>query len=192
MGAGQYPFDKILSIIRSSLGDKENLINDKGKQKILQGFGVTRRKKSRSIRYKIEAETLFSINTGNIKKNSLGIGALRRDDTIFYDDYSLKIGEDDDKKLLKEMMMAEFGVLEEERRSPITATIIVSIAFFFGAIIAVFPFFFVNSTTTGIIIASIFSLIGLFAIGGGKAWAISGNINKSGLENLSLGAAGAI
>ncbi|OLS24981.1 MAG: hypothetical protein HeimC2_20360 [Candidatus Heimdallarchaeota archaeon LC_2] len=98
----------------------------------------------------------------------------------------------DPEVLLKEMMMAEFGVLEEERRSPITATIIVSIAFFFGAIIAVFPFFFVNSTTTGIIIASIFSLIGLFAIGGGKAWAISGNINKSGLENLSLGAAGAI
>ncbi len=110
--AQKYPFDKILSIIRSSLGDKENLINDKGKQKILQGFGVTRRKKSRSIRYKIEAETLFSINTGNIKKNSLGIGALRRDDSIFYDDYSLKIGEDDDKKLLKEIIdMFEDGQL---------------------------------------------------------------------------------
>lgn len=110
--AQKYPFDKILSIIRSSLGDKENLINDKGKQKILQGFGVTRRKKSRSIRYRIEAETIFSINTGNIKKNSLGIGALRRDDSIFYDDYSLKIGEDDDKKLLKEIIdMFEDGQL---------------------------------------------------------------------------------
>lgn len=110
--AQKYPFDKILSIIRSSLGDKENLINDKGKQKILQGFGVARRKKSRSLRYRIEAETLFSINTENIKRNSLGIGALRRDDSIFYDDYSLKIGEDDDKKLFKEIIdMFEDGEL---------------------------------------------------------------------------------
>jgi len=94
--------------------------------------------------------------------------------------------------LLREMMMAEFGVLEGERRSPITATIIVGIAFAFGSSLPVIPFLFVNSTSTGIIIASILSIIGLFAIGGIKAWVTETNISRSGLENLTLGGAGAI
>jgi len=110
--AQKYPFNKILSIIRNSITNKGNLINQKGKQKILQAFGVTRRKRSKSLRYKIEAENLFSNDTANIKKNSLGIGALKRDSSIFYDDHSLKIGEDDDKKLLKESIeMFENGQL---------------------------------------------------------------------------------
>ena len=106
--AKNYSFDKTLTIIKNSLkkiGEKRDLISQENKQKILQAFGVVRRKSSKSLRYKIEAENLFLIDTAEIKKNSLGIGALRRDSSsIFYDDYSLKIGEDDDKKLLKEVI----------------------------------------------------------------------------------------
>jgi type III restriction enzyme len=113
--AQNYPFDKILTIIRNSLkkiGEKGELVSQENKQKILQAFGVVRRKKSKSLRYKIEAENLLLIDTAEIKKSSLGIGALRRDSSIFYDDYSLKIGEDDDKKLLKEIIeMFEDGQL---------------------------------------------------------------------------------
>jgi len=113
--AQNYSFDKILTIIKNSLkkiGEKKGLISQENKQKILQAFGVVRRKSSKSLRYKIEAENLFLINTADIKKNTLGIGALRRDGSIFYDDYSLKIGEDDDKKLLKEIIeMFEDGQL---------------------------------------------------------------------------------
>ena len=98
----------------------------------------------------------------------------------------------DPEILLREMMMAEFGVLEEERRSPITATIIVGIAFAIGSSLPVLPFFFVNSTSTGIIFASIFSAIGLFGIGGTKAWVTRTNLTRSGLENLTLGGLGAI
>jgi len=110
-----YPFDKILAIVKNSLGrigEKGDLVSQENRQKILQAFGVVRRKKSKSLRYKIEAENLFLINTQDIKKNSLGIGALRRDSSIFYDDYSLKNVEDDDKKLLKEIIeMFEDGEL---------------------------------------------------------------------------------
>ena len=113
--ARDYPFDKILVIVKNSLrkiGEKGNLISQENRQKILQAFGVVRRKGSKSLRYKIEAENLFLINTADIRKNSLGIGALKRDDSIFYDDYSLKIGKDDDKKLLKEIIeMFEDGQL---------------------------------------------------------------------------------
>jgi len=113
--AQNYSFDKILTIIKNSLkkiGEKKDLISQENKQKILQAFGVVRRKSGKSLRYKIEAENLFLTNTVDIKKNTLGIGALRGDGCIFYDDYSLKIGEDDDKKLLKEIIeMFEDGQL---------------------------------------------------------------------------------
>jgi type III restriction enzyme len=113
--AQNYSFDKILTIIKNSLkkiGEKKDLISQENKQKILQAFGVVRRKSSKSLRYKIEAENLFLTNIADIKKNTLGIGALRRDGCIFYDEYSLKIGEDDDKKLLKEIIeMFEDGQL---------------------------------------------------------------------------------
>jgi len=113
--AQNYLFDKILTIIKNSLrkiNEKRNLVSQKNRQRTLQAFGVVRRKKSKSLRYKIEAENLFLIDTAEIKKNSLGIGALRRDGSTFYDDYSLKIGEDNDKKLLKEIIeMFEDGQL---------------------------------------------------------------------------------
>jgi len=113
--AQKYPFDKILTIVKNSLkklGEKSDLISQENRQNILKAFGVVRRKKSKSLRYKIEAENLFSINTATIKKNNLGIGALRRDSSIFYDDYSLKTGDEDDKKLLEEIInMFEDGQL---------------------------------------------------------------------------------
>jgi len=113
--AQNYPFDKISTIIKNSLrkiGEKGNLISQENRQKILQAFGVVRRKGSKSLRYKIETENLFVVNTADIKKNSLGVGTLRRESSIFYDDYSLINGGDDDKKLLKEIIgMFEDGQL---------------------------------------------------------------------------------
>jgi len=105
--AQRYPFDKILAVVKNSLkgiGEKGNLVGQENKQKILQAFGVVRRKRSKSMRYKIEAENLFSINTSNIKRSSLGIGALRRDSSVFYDDYSLGNDDEEDRKLLKELL----------------------------------------------------------------------------------------
>lgn len=113
--AQNYPSDKILAIVKNSLrkiGEEGNSVSQENKQKILQAFGVVRRKGSKSLRYKTEAENLLVVNTGDIKKNHLGIGALRRDGSIFYDDYSLTNGEDDDKKLLEEIIdMFEDGQL---------------------------------------------------------------------------------
>ena len=98
----------------------------------------------------------------------------------------------DPEVLLREMMMAEFGVLEEERRSPVTATIIVAIAFALGSLPPVLPFLFVSSVGTGVLIATILSTIGLFLIGGLKAWATRISIIRSGLENLTFGGLGAL
>jgi len=113
--AQNYSFDKILVIIKNSLrriGEKGNAVSQENRQKILQAFGVVRRRISKSLRYKIEEENIFLINTVGIKKNSLGIGSLKRECSIFYDEYSLKNRDDEDKKLLREIIkMFEDGQL---------------------------------------------------------------------------------
>lgn len=108
----KYPFDKLLTIIRSSLerkGEKENLVSQENKQRILQAFGVIQRKGAKSLRYDVEAENLYSISTDdkNINKSSLGIGALRRDCSIFFDDYSLEEENEENRKLLTELLEDE-------------------------------------------------------------------------------------
>ena len=108
----KYPYEKILAIIKNSLqriGEDEDLVHEQSRQNILRGFGVIGRKKTKSLRYKVEAENPYTIDTGNknINKDSLGIGALRREHSIFLDDYSLKKGDEEDRKLLKELLEDE-------------------------------------------------------------------------------------
>jgi len=67
----------------------------------------------KSIRY--VAEDSSGNEDEKFQKNSLGVGSLRRDSTIFWDDYSMSLGEGADIKLLKE--------LEEDESLPKSATI---------------------------------------------------------------------
>jgi len=97
---------KVKKIIKESLtriGEKNDIVSESNLQKTFQAFGVVYRKKTKSLRLKIEAENIREINTKEINKNSLGIGSLRRDSTIFWDDYSLPLSRPEDKKLLKEL-----------------------------------------------------------------------------------------
>ena len=106
----KYPFEKILAIIKNSLhriGENEDLVHEQSRQNILQGFGVIGRKKTKSLRYKIEAENLYTINTEDINKDGLGVGTLRREHSIFFDDYSTKEGDEEDRKLLEELLEDE-------------------------------------------------------------------------------------
>jgi type III restriction enzyme len=97
---------KVKKIIKESLariGEKNYIVSESNLQKTFQAFGVVYRKKTKSLRLKIEAENLKKVNTKEINQNSLGVGALRRDSTIFWDDYSLILSQPEDKKLLKEL-----------------------------------------------------------------------------------------
>ena len=106
----KYPYENILRIIKNSLqriGEDGDLVHEHSRQNILQGFGVIGRKTAKSLRYKVEAENLYAIGTKNINRDSLGIGALRREHSIFFDDYSLKEGDEEDRKLLEELLEDE-------------------------------------------------------------------------------------
>lgn len=111
----KYPYEKILAIVQNSLqriGARGDLVHEQSRQSILQGVGVIGRRKTKSLRYKIEAENLSSIRTEKMDKRPLGIGALRGQSTIFYDANALKTGEDEDRKLLAEVIaMFEDGQL---------------------------------------------------------------------------------
>lgn len=102
--------DKIEQIIMNSLrriGEKKERMSQENLQKTLQSFGVAYRKKTKSLRFRIQEERLKKIPTEQINKNSLGIGNLRRDSSVFYDEYSLNMGEAEDKKLLKDLQNDE-------------------------------------------------------------------------------------
>ncbi len=114
----QFPKEKITEIIGESLKrikDESDKVSEENRNKTLSAFGVIRRKGTKSLRLKIEAQKLIKVNTGEIGKNSLGVGSLRRDSTVFYDDDSLSLGEAVDRKLLKE--------LEEDESLPRSALI---------------------------------------------------------------------
>ena len=101
-----FPKEKIEQIIRKSLEeikDKSGKVIEANRNQTLAAFGVIRRKGAKSLRFKIEAKDLVKINTSEIKKNSLGVGSLRSESTVFWDDYSMSTGEAADRKLLKEL-----------------------------------------------------------------------------------------
>jgi len=109
---------KIAKIIRKSLAeiqDESGKVNETNRIATLKAFGVIKRKGTKSLRFKIEAQKLLKISTKEIRKNSLGVGSLRHDSTVFWDDYSITLGESADIKLLKE--------IEEDESLPRSAII---------------------------------------------------------------------
>ena len=112
---GEWPKERIAKIIRQSLqevNDKTGMIGEENRQKTIQAFGVIKRKSSTFPRIVPKSKEPYKISTRKINKNSVGVGALRRDSTVFCDDYSLILGEENDRKLLKELIeMKEDGEL---------------------------------------------------------------------------------
>jgi type III restriction enzyme len=96
----------ISAILRKSLQkikDKTGKLSEVNRNQTMAAFGVIKRKGTKSLRLTIEAKDLAKKSTREIGKSSFGIGSLRRDSTIFWDDYSMKEGEAVDKKLLQEI-----------------------------------------------------------------------------------------
>ena len=102
---GAWP-EKRIANIRQSLehvNDRTGSLGEQNRQKTLQAFGVIRRKSSTFPRIVAKSKEPYKISTRRINKNSIGVGSLRRDNTVFWDDYSMTLGEASDRKLLKEL-----------------------------------------------------------------------------------------
>lgn len=107
--------DKISNVIRQSLkkvNDKTGMVSEENRQKSLRAFGVIKRKSSTFPRIVAKSKEPYKINTIKMNKTSLGVGAFRRDNTLFWDEYSIITGDEQDKKLAKELVdMKEDGEL---------------------------------------------------------------------------------
>ena len=97
-----------------------------------------------------------------------------------------------DEALLNAMKSLEFGVVESERRSPYMAMVISGGLFLAGSLPSVLPFAFVTAPGFGLVLASLFTLVGLFAVGVMKASVAGTGKTMSGLENLVIAGIGGI
>ncbi len=104
----------------------------------------------------------------------------------------VKVVSSNDQTLLQVMLALEFGIKEEERRSPLKAMGTVALLFVAGALPAFLPFFFISDAGTGLVIASILSMIALFVVGALKTFMTKKIWIVSGSENLLIGIIGAV
>ena len=120
LGDNQYtqnnlpPRERINDIIIKSMirvGIKNNQLTEKNFNKILQAFGTLLRKKDKTVITGLKILDPYKIKTLDIQKESLGIGNLRRDSSVFFtNDYKNDITEEqyniltnliDDESLLR-------------------------------------------------------------------------------------------
>jgi VIT1/CCC1 family predicted Fe2+/Mn2+ transporter len=100
--------------------------------------------------------------------------------------------EDNDEAILNAMKSLEFGVVDSERRSAYRAMAASGLLFLLGSLPAVVPFALASSTTFALILATLFSLAGLFVVGVIKAMVVEKNWLVSGLENMLVSGLGGV
>jgi type III restriction enzyme len=65
---------------------------------------VIKRKKTKTIRFELEAAELEKLNTSQLESASLGISAFRKGASVFVDEDSFKLSKDDDVVFLNELI----------------------------------------------------------------------------------------
>jgi len=98
----------------------------------------------------------------------------------------------DPDRLLDLMMREEFGLGVETERSPIIAMALVMGAFIVGAAAPVVPFLFPVSVSSGFLVASVLSVLGLYGAGHAKARVSGLSGFKGGAEMAVLGVLAAL
>jgi len=102
----KFPISKLESIIKESLKrikKSKDWVSEINLQKTLKSFDVAYRKKTSNLRVSINLKKIFTVSTMDLRKSSIGVGSLRRDGTIIWDDYTLTLSNPEDQKLIKEL-----------------------------------------------------------------------------------------
>ena len=91
------PKEEIKKIIRTSMdkvGIKGDRLIEKNKQKILSSFNTLLRKAGKTVVYKKKVQKPYKISTKEMNKESLALGNLRHNSTVFYSsDYKNELDE---------------------------------------------------------------------------------------------------
>lgn len=78
----QFPYEKLLGIVKKSLKDQV-FCTEANKQKLLQALGTMRRKGTKIVRYELDPEMMFIISTKDKPNESASAAQLRRDKVAY-------------------------------------------------------------------------------------------------------------
>jgi type III restriction enzyme len=91
------PKEEITKIIRSSMdkvGIKGDRLVEKNRNKILSSFNTLLRKAGKTVVYQKEAQKPYKIDTKEMNRESMALGNLRHNATVFYSsDYKIEVDE---------------------------------------------------------------------------------------------------
>jgi len=109
--ASRYNLDWLRALIRESLrrvGESSDSVSVENRQRLYRAFNVLHRESSKTVRYRMSPNAVVSVSTANRQRDSIGIGALRREDsTVFLDDSSMNLSDEDTRVVLQEVVNDE-------------------------------------------------------------------------------------
>jgi VIT1/CCC1 family predicted Fe2+/Mn2+ transporter len=98
----------------------------------------------------------------------------------------------DDDRLLNSMKVMEFGMVDSEERSAYAAMGLSGLLFLAGSLPSVIPFVFLENTQVGLLVAGVFTAIGLYAVGAAKSVVTKTHPVRAGFENLTIAGIGGV
>lgn len=103
--ASRYNLYWLQTLIRESLrrvGESSDRVSEENRQRLYRAFNVLHRESSKTVRYRMLPNAVVPISTANRQRDSIGIGALRREDaTVFLDDNSMDLSDEDSRIALQ-------------------------------------------------------------------------------------------
>jgi type III restriction enzyme len=109
--AGRYNLNWLRALIRESLrrvGESGDSVSEENRQRLYRAFNVLHRESSKTVRYRMSPTAVVPVSTANRQRDSIGVGALRREDvTVFLDDSSGDLSDEDSCVVLQEALNDE-------------------------------------------------------------------------------------
>jgi type III restriction enzyme len=109
--ATKYSIDWLRDLIRKSLrkvGEKEDRVSEENRQRLQKAFGVVHRNSSQTVRYTMSPDVLVPISTRQRNRDSVGVSALRRQDTtVFFDEHALTLSDEGTRAVLADILNDE-------------------------------------------------------------------------------------
>jgi len=109
--AGRYDVQWLRALIRGSLrrvGESGDSVSEENRQRLYRAFNVLHRESSKTVRYRMSPNAVVPVPTANRPRDSIGIGALRREDaTVFLDDSSMHFSDEESRVVLEDVLKDE-------------------------------------------------------------------------------------
>jgi type III restriction enzyme len=104
--AKDYPPSRLRKVIDKSLErieERRGVVSEQNLQHALRALGNTKRKMAKTARIERDPDQLYLVSSTGIRTRSVGLGAFRKEATVFYDSESLQESEDVDVRILTDL-----------------------------------------------------------------------------------------